>query len=54
MIIENETKKVIFRKTRSKTKSATGVFFVVIYHPRLMALVKIIFENLSLACECRK
>ena len=37
-----------FGKSRSKTKSATGVPFVVTYHPRLKALSKIIHENLNL------
>ena len=41
-------KKVNFGKSRSKTKSATGVSFVVTYHPRLKALSKIIDENLNL------
>ena len=47
-IIENETKKVNFGESRSKTKSAPGVPFVVTYHPRLKALSKIIHENLNL------
>ena len=47
-IIENEMKKVNFRESRSKTKSAIGVPFVVTYHPRLKTLGKIIHENLNL------
>ena len=47
-IIENETKKVNYGESRSKTKSAPGVPFVVTYHPRLKALSKIIHENLNL------
>ena len=41
-------KKVNFGKGRSKTKSATGVSFVVTYHPRLKAQGKIIHKNLNL------
>ena len=33
-IIEYEIKKVNFAESRSKTKSATGVSFIVTYHPR--------------------
>ena len=47
-IIETEMKKVKFGENKSKTKSATGVPFVVTYHPRLKALNKIISENLNL------
>ena len=47
-IIENEMKKVNFGESRSKTKSATGVPFVVTHHPRLKALGKIIHGNLNL------
>ena len=47
-IIENEMKKVNFSESRRKTKSATGVPFVVTYHPRLKTLGKIIHENLNL------
>ena len=32
-IIKNEMKKVNFGESRGKTKSATGVPFVVTYHP---------------------
>ena len=42
-------KKVNFAESRSKTKSATEVAFVVTYHPRLKALGKIIHENLNLS-----
>ena len=35
--IGNEMKKVNFDESKSKTKSATGVPFVVTYHPRLNA-----------------
>ena len=41
-------KKVSFGENRSKTKSVTGMPFVVTYHPRLKALGKIIHENLNL------
>ena len=47
-VIENEMKKVNFGESRSKTKYATGVPFVVTYHPRLKAFGKIIHENLNL------
>ena len=48
-IIENEMKKKNFGESRSKTNSATGVPFVVTYHPRLKALIKVItHENLNL------
>ena len=47
-IVENEMKKVNFDDSRSKTKSATGVPFVVTYHPRLTISGKIIHENLNL------
>ena len=40
--------KVDFGETRSQTKPATGVPFVVTYHPRLKALGKIFQENLNL------
>ena len=46
--IENEMKKVNLGESRSKTKSATGVPFVVTYHQRLKVLGKIIHENLNL------
>ena len=45
-IIEREMKKVNFGESRSKIKSATGMLFVVSYHPRLKALGIIIHENL--------
>ena len=41
-------KKFNFGESSSKTKSATGVPFVVTYHPRLKALSKIIHGNLNL------
>ena len=47
-VIETEMKKVKFGKSGKKIKSATGVPFVVTYHPRLRALNKIISENLNL------
>ena len=47
-IVENDMKKVNFSESRIKTKSGTGVPFVVTYHPRLKALGKIIHENLNL------
>ena len=47
-IVENDMKKVNFSESRIKTKSGTGVPFVVTYHLRLKALGKIIHENLNL------
>ena len=47
-IVEIEMKKVNFDESRSKTKSATRVPFVVTYHPRLKISGKIIHENLNL------
>ena len=41
-------KKVNFSESRCKTKSSTGVAFVVTYHLRLKTLSKIIHENLNL------
>ena len=47
-IIENEMKNINFADSRIKTKSDTGVPFVVTYHPRLKAVGKIINEILHL------
>ena len=41
-------KKVNFSDSRSKSRCATGVPFVVTYHHRLKALGKYIHENLNL------
>ena len=47
-IIKNKTDKVNFGESRSQTKPATGVPFVVTYQPRLKVLGKIIHANLNL------
>ena len=47
-IFENKMDKVNFGESRSKTKSAMGVPFIVAYHHKLKALGKIIHENLNL------
>ena len=46
--VDNEMKKVNFSESRCKTKSATGVPFVVTYHPRLKALGKL-FMRISIS-----
>ena len=43
-------KKVNFGQSRSKTKFATGVPFIVTDHARLKALAEIILETLNLLC----
>ena len=50
-IVKNDMKKVNFSESRIKTKSGTGVPFIVTYHPRLKTLGKIIHENLSFIYE---
>ena len=47
-IIEIEMKSVNFGEIRSKTECATGLPFVVKYHPRLKVRGTVIHENLNL------